>query len=338
MSSDESFLSGQEVLSQSEVERLLAQVAEQETNATIHKADGSAKVHSKDSIQPYDFRLPVFLSQTELRKARTHHEEFIRSLAARLSMYLRLEFGLQMSKLQTLPYQKFVESLGNPAHLVLFKVEPLQGICVLDINPRLGLSIVDRLMGGPGHSVNLSRDLTEIEVALLDQAVDIILGEWCARWAGVMELRPGILAHETNGRFLNTSHADTIVLALSMEARVADCVEQIQIGFPYPAIEPLVRKLGEKLDNASDGPARSATPARWNKELESIPIRLSAEWPKLEIAARDLARLRVGDVLQWDEDAGGRVEVRVARQARFEGRLGTRGKKWAIEITRAVKS
>src|SRR5262245_2383569 len=130
-----------DVLSQSEVERLLAQVAEQENSVTVVKDGGDAReTKNRESIQPYDFRHPVYLSPTELRRLRIRHEDFIRALAARLSIYLRLEFTLQMSKLQTVTYQKFCEGLPNPTHLSLFKVEPLRGIGILDIHPRLGLT------------------------------------------------------------------------------------------------------------------------------------------------------------------------------------------------------
>src|SRR4051812_23679661 len=115
---------GSEVLSQAEVERLLAQVAEQESKATILKSDGEVEARHKDSIQPYDFRNPAFLAATELRKLRVEHEQYLARLAALLSIYLRMEFGLQMSKLQTIAYGKFTELLNSPAHLVLFKIEP----------------------------------------------------------------------------------------------------------------------------------------------------------------------------------------------------------------------
>src|SRR5262245_16951791 len=89
-----------DVLSQSEVERLLAQVSEQEHSGVVLKASDEKEKKDKENIQPYDFRHPVFLSPGELRRLRIRHEEFIRALAARLSIYLRLEFSLQMSKLQ----------------------------------------------------------------------------------------------------------------------------------------------------------------------------------------------------------------------------------------------
>ena len=227
-----------DVLSQSEVERLLAQVAEQENSITVLKQGDEKEKKDKGSIQPYDFRHPLFLSPTELRRLRIRHEDFIRALGARLSIYLRLEFSLQMSKLQTITYQKFAEALPNPTHLSLFKVEPLRGVGILDIHPRLGLTMVDRLLGGPAHSITADHDFSEIEMALLDQAVQLILSEWCHHWASVQELRPVLLGHENNGQFLQTAPHDTIMLVLTMEAKVGDCLEQMQIALPCFTLEP----------------------------------------------------------------------------------------------------
>lgn len=340
MESTESTAAGQEVLSQSEVERLLAQVAEQEGSAIVHQNDGARTSQPKDAIQPYDFRHPVFLSANELRKLRVQHEEFIHSLAARLSIYLRLEFGLQMSQLQTLTYQKFTECLPNPCHLTMFKVEPMRGICVLDINPRLGLTIVDRLMGGPGHSVNVNRDLSEIEVALLDQVVQLIVGEWCNHWAKIKELHPTLLGHENNGRFLQTSVPDAVMLALSMEAHIGDCVEQIQVGFPYATLEPLIQQLSLKLNPQAEETAAAITAAahpKWQRGLDDVSIPVTGEWPGMELTAREFSRLKVGDVLALPADFASQIQLRLARMPKFVGRLGTRDQHWAVEVTQVLK-
>ena len=63
-------------------------------------------------MEAYDFRNPAFLSETELRRLRLVHEDFIRYLSARLSLHLRMEFGIKMSKLTTVTYAKFTESLA----------------------------------------------------------------------------------------------------------------------------------------------------------------------------------------------------------------------------------
>lgn len=330
---------GGEVLSQSEVENLLAQVAEQESKATVVKNDGEVETQLKESIQAYDFRNPAYIAAAQMRKLRIEHEQYLDRLAALLSIYCRMEFGLQMSKLQTIAYSRFTENIHNPAHLVLFKIEPLRGICILDINPRLGLTIVDRLMGGNGNAPSQGHELSEIETALLEHIVQMFVGEWCRHWIKFQELRPVIIGHENSGQFLQTAHSDTMMLVMSVEARLGECLEQIQLAFPYPTVEPLLRHLGELVE--AELAARRATPdlkPRWNPELEGARIPVTAEWPALEMSARDLANLKIGDVLPLEPEIVNHVRLRLSKAAKFTGRLGTKGGKWAVEITQPIKS
>src|SRR5882672_1236097 len=229
-------------LDQSEIDKLLAQSAESTAPKPILIGVGGAMA-SSSKIEPYDFRNPAFLSEAELRRLRLLHEDFIRYLSARLSLYLRMEFGLKMAKLTTVSYTKFTESLPSPTHLCLFKAEPLAGVGILDINPRLALTIADRLLGGRGHSIKTERYLTEIEITLLDDVVGMILEEWCHQWKSEQELTPLIVGHENSGRFLQTSPKDAVILAMTLEASFGDCSEQIQIGVPYYTIEPVVKKM-----------------------------------------------------------------------------------------------
>ena len=324
----------QEVLTQSGIERLLAQVAEQENSVHIHLPDRGFNRIPKDAVQPYDFRHPTFLSPLELRKLRLRHEEYLRSLAARLSVFLRLDFSLQMSKLQTIPFQKLIESFTNPTHLSLFKVEPLRGISVLELHPRLGLTIVDRLLGGPARSVASDHDLSEIELALLDQAVQVFLTEWCTHWADIQDLQPVLLGHETNGAFLRSSPPDAIMLALSMEARIGDCFEQIQIAFPYETLEPLIRQLGQSLEvNHTANLQSPRTPPPWNRQLDDLRLPVTAEWPGFELTLQQLTQLKPNDVLQLSPHCTEQVTVRLADLPKFKARLGTRAGHWALELT-----
>ena len=123
-------------LDQSEIDKLLSQAVETAApKQQLLRADG-ARHGAELKVESYDFRNPAFLAEAELRRLRVLHEDFIRYLSARLSLYMRMEFGLKMAKLTTLTYAKFTESLPNPTHLSLFKIEPLVGIGVLDVKDR----------------------------------------------------------------------------------------------------------------------------------------------------------------------------------------------------------
>jgi flagellar motor switch protein FliM len=327
-----------EILSQSEVERLLTQVNATETAATVLKPGGIKARLKHEDIQPYDFRQPAFLTSGELRKIRLRHEEFIRSLSAHLAVYLRLEISLQMSKLQTLSYQKYADSLPSPTHLTLFKVEPLKGVCLLDMSPRLGLTIADRLLGGTAHSVTFNGDLSEIETALLDQIALIILNEWCQLWQNVENPHPILLGHENSGRFLNTSPHDSVMLILSMEVRLGDCVEQMQLAFPFLTIDPLIRQTAYSGDLNRASAATQRPLPRWNPNLDDVCIRVNSEWRGVELSAGELAALKCGDVLMLDPSCFDRVEVRFEQQPKFHGRLGTSANRLAVELTSSVES
>jgi flagellar motor switch protein FliM len=195
-------------LDQNDIEALLAQV-ETEKKELVYTYEGNRfPADQKLSIESYDFRNPVFLTEYDLRQVRIRQEQFIHYLGARLSMFLRMDFGLKMSKLQTIDFTKFTASLPNPIAISLFKIDQLSGVGVLAVNPRLAMTLVDRMLGGKGHSVRQDRYLTEIEVSLLNDVVNIFLEEWCRQWADVQDMNPAIVGNENNGRFLQTAASD----------------------------------------------------------------------------------------------------------------------------------
>lgn len=306
---------------------------EQADTVVVVGPRGRKSQHKAEDIRAYDFRQPAFLAPTELRKLRQRHDDFARSLAARLSMYLRLEVGLGISKLQTIRYHDFTTGLATPTHLTLFKAEPLKGICLLDIPARLGLTMVDRLLGGPGSVPAASRDLTEIESALLDQAVQIVLNEWCRHWQSFQDLHLALLGHESNGRFLQTAPHDTVMICVSMEVRIGDCTEEMQMAFPHYTLEPMVKHLtATSATEKQNDQAPVPPPARWNSELNAVPISVSAQWDGLQMTARELIALKPGDVLMLDPQMTQQVQVHVAATAKYQARLGTRGGNWAVEL------
>ena len=323
-----------EFLDQSEIDKLLAQTVEaQAPKPLLVRANDSGSANVK--VEPYDFRNPAFLSEAELRRLRLLHEEFIRYLSARLSLYLRMEFGLKMAKLTTVSYSKFTDSLPNPTHLSLFKVEPLVGVGILDINPRLALTIADRLLGGRGHSVKTERYLTEIEIALIEDVILILLEEWCAQWKTEQELHPLIIGQENNGRFLQTSPKDAIVLALTLECNFGDCSEQIQIGVPYYTIEPVVKTMQARRqkDNAVSQVVKRA---EWQGAYDRITMPVRAEWQAFELTLREITSLRVGDVIEMSPTICAETRVLLNGVPKFTGTVGLDTDRVAVQLIRKL--
>lgn len=294
------------------------------------KAGGGRGMSSR--IEAYDFRNPVFLSELDLRRLRTLHEEFVRYLSARFSLFLRMEFGLTLSQLGTQSFVKLTQSLPELTHICLFKSEPLVGVGVLDVSPRLALCIVDRLLGGKGQAGKPDRPLTEIEVGLLDDLVNILLEEWCRQWKSDQDLRPNIIGHESNGQFLQTSPRDAIILVVTLDATFGDCAEPIRIAIPYYTIEPVIKGMQAKRQKeASVGPQDKK--ATWQRAYDRIQVPVRAQWDAFEVSLREVTCLRVGDVIEMPNEIFQKTDVLVNGSRKFVGAVGIDDDRVAVQIT-----
>ncbi len=307
-----------------------------EGDVNVLTPQGRRERKRADAIRSYDFRQSGFLAPSELRRIRSRHDQFVRALAARLAMFLRVEFNVQLARLQIVGYQKFTENLPSPTHITLFKTDPLKGTGLLVIPPRLGLSLVDRLLGGPGQMPEAGRDLSEIETALLDQVATLLVAEWCNHWPEMRELRPALTGHENNSRFLRTAPPDAAMLALTLDAGFGEQLEPIQFVFPYATVEPLVRLLTPAGMTEADGAASRSPKLKWNSEFDDVPVPVVVEWQGLTLSAGDVTRLKNGDVLMLESASAAQVQLRLSHVPKFFGRPGTRAGKWAVELTAPV--
>lgn len=323
-------------MSQSEVEQLLASVSESDALAGGPGGDPGA---GQDAISRHAFPQVSSFTPGEMRKLRLRCESFVSSLAARLSTHLRLECVLQMTKLDTLRFQPFVDALSNPTYLTLFRIEPLEGVCLLDMPARLGLTLVDRELGGPGVCQDEIRDLTQIEAKLAAKLVNFMVAEWCSAWADILPMRPALLRHETSGRFLNLASPQSLFLTLGLEVRMAQTVEIIHIAFPISILESLLAKLNTNLPpGQKPSAAQTAAAPRWNPALNDVRIQVSARWRGLAISARQLAALKPGDLLPLCPAATSQVEISLEAMPKFTGQLGTSGRQLAVKIVETLKT
>ncbi|MET0261538.1 MAG: FliM/FliN family flagellar motor switch protein, partial [Rariglobus sp.] len=204
------------------------------------------------------------------------------------------------------------------------------------ISPRLALTLVDRMLGGRGHSVKVERHLTEIEVALLEDILRIVLEEWCGQWRHEGELHPQIIGHENNGRYLQTSPRDAIMLTATIDFEFGDCSEPVQIAIPFYTVEPLVKSMQARRHRDSSG-GRPAAPAEWKEIYHHIALPARAEWDAFELSLRDLTRLRVGDVLPLPASIVDRTRVCLAGAPKFTGTVGLDGDRVVVKISDKIK-
>lgn len=279
----------------------------------------------------YNFRNPGFLSQSDLRQLGVLHQRFIQHLSARLSTFFRMECVLKTTKFNSSTFAGFCDSLANPTHLSLFQVEPLRGVGIIEISLPLGFAMADRLLGGKGRIMNMDRNLTEIEVALLEDAMQLILVEWTQLWdeqhAG---FRPQFIGHETNGRFLQTSAQDAVFVVMSVDVTMGEMTEQMQMGIPFSMIETMVKKMHMARQRGGDTRPKSM---QWRGAYAGISVPVRAEWQLPEISLRDVLAMRLGEVLEMPRELIAQTRIRLSNAEEFMGTVGMQNGHVAVQLT-----
>ena len=129
------------------------------------------------------------------------------------------------------------------------------------------------------------------------------------------------------------------MLHLSIEAHIGDCVEPIQLGFPYYTLEPLVMRMNKLLDlNAQDAESGKARELHWHSRLDEVVIPVTAEWLGTQMSIRELSNLKPGDTISLSPECEQHVTVRLANIKKFEGSLGTMDRQWAIQVKQILPS
>ena len=285
------------------------------------------------SSKKYDFTNPIVLSDADLSKLKTKSEQFAYYLAGHLSMFLRTEFNLELENLTADLYSNFTQSIKTPSCVSMFKMQELNGVCLLDVNSHLSATVVDRILGGRGSTNPEERGLTDIEKALVEDFNQIILQEWCKQWESTMSLTPSIIGSESSGKFLQTSPADAMMLIMSMEASFGDVSGPMRIAVPYYTMEPVLSRL---LASASTEETKTTRPPRWHEVYDNIPVQVSAEWDAFELSLRDLSNLEVDDIIEMDSALIEKTKLRIESRTCFTGEIGLEGDQVAFQVNESI--
>ena len=124
-----------EVLSQSEIDSLLAALSTGELDAEeMQRAD-------ERQVRNYDFARPAKFSKEHLRTLEIIYEHYGRLLSTNLPVYLRKNVQVVVASSETVTFSEFSNSLANPVILGIINFQPLSGNIIIELGSSLGYEI-----------------------------------------------------------------------------------------------------------------------------------------------------------------------------------------------------
>jgi flagellar motor switch protein FliM len=324
-----------EVLSQDEIDQLLQAInsGDQDTNASFKPVSDTRK------IKIYDFKRPDKFSKEQIRTVSIMHETFARLTTTSLSAQLRSLVHVHVASVDQLTYEEFIRSIPTPTTLAVVNMDPLKGNAVLEIDPSITFSIIDRLFGGNGQGPKVIRELTDIETSVMDGIIVRILANMREAWTQVIDLRPRLGQIETNPQFAQIVPPSEMVVLVTLETKVGDEEGMMNFCIPYLTIEPIISKLSSQFWFSSV--RRSSTTqylGTLKEKLSDVDMDIVAEIGSTNLPIRDVLGLQVGDIVRLPNvRVGDPLTLSVGSKKKFYCQPGVVGKKMAVQVIGKVK-
>lgn len=322
-----------DVLSQSEIDKLLSAISSGDVSADEVKAEEQQK-----KVKTYDFKRPDKFSKDQIRTLQMLHENFGRMLNTYLSTNLRSLVDIEVASVEQLTYQEFIQSLGNPSVIGVLAVPPLKGNIIMELNTSIAFSIIDRVFGGTGANTIKPRTLTEIEEAVIRRTFAKAIDNFREAWENVVKITPRLEVIEANPAFVQIVPPSDMVVIITLKITIGEVEGFMNICIPYLVLEPIMSKLTTTFWVASSV-SKENRPEQveiLQRKIARTSVPFVVQLGSIEISIREFLTLGYGDVLQLDTKVKDELPCQIGKRRKFFCRPGTFGKRAAVQITRVA--
>ena len=323
-----------DILSQEEIDALLD---------VLEDEDGAAHLENQEIASPrqvmlYDFKRPNRVSKEQLRAFKSIHDKMARNLSSQISAIMRSIVEIQLRSVDQMTYGEFLMSLPSPTSFNVFSMKPLDGAGVLEINPSIVFSMIDRLLGGKGEGYDNQREFSDIELNLLDTILRQIMQTFKDAWAPVSEMFPSIDAKESSPNVVQIVAQNEVVIMVVMEIVIGQSSGMINLCYPVISLETILSKLGSRDLMLSETSSKKSR----NKELQALiggaGVNISASIGNANLSLREILELQIGDVIRLDRKVDDTVFVAVDGKDKFLADIGLQRYHKTIKIKEVIKT
>ena len=324
-----------DILSQEEIDALLEVVDDDDASESIGE---KSKKEEQQQVIIYDFKRPNRVSKEQLRAIKGIHDKLARNLASQISSVMRSIVEIRLHSVDQMTYGEFLMSLPSPTSFNVFSIKPLDGNCVLEINPSIAFPMIDRLLGGNGEGFETSRELTDIEVNLLDAILRMMMQRLKESWSMITDMYPNVEAKESSPNVVQIVSQNEIVIMVVMENIVGNSSGMINICYPVIYLEPILSRLANRDIMLGETSAKKSR----NKELKTLigraEVLYEAILGKSIVSVNEFLNLKEGDILRLDRSANDKAIVTIDKKEVFLAEVGLHRFRKSIRIEELIRS
>lgn len=330
-----------DVLSQSQIDALLNSFSAEGAKAL----DEIEEQANEKKIKNYDFKMPKKFTKEQLKVIDGIFENYARVLSSYLTGLMRVYCKVEVLQIEEQLYYEFNNALPDYVMMAMINMgitddDVLETNCIMELSNPITGTMMDRLMGGLGSYVESNRDFTEIEVGLMANVLNKMVGLLKEPWGTYIEINPKVTTIETNARVLQTISPDDVVIIVMLEVEIRDVKNTVSFCIPAMNLESIMSKFGDRWSRTS----KKLDPRKDNERKLSLmdaikdsELKIDAILCDTELDLYDVLTLQPGDVIPLNMPIDNNVTVRIGGNLWFDGKLGIKNNKKAVKIDNIYK-
>ena len=321
-----------EVLSQSEIDSLLAALSTGELDVEDMQ-DGKEM-----QIKNYDFARPAKFSKEHLRTLSMIFEHYGRLLSTNLPVYFRKNISVSVASAETVTFQEFSNALSNPVLLAILNFSPLQGNAIMELSSNLGYAIIDRMLGGQGDTLDKSREFSEIEMSIIEKIMIICMQLLREPWKNVVEVNPFLERIETNPQFAQVVAPNDMVALIMLNVKIGEVEGFMNMCLPFFTLESVMDRLNTKFWFAN---MQQMDEEDYEQFLEimvrKVDVPIKAILGKSVVTVSDFVNIQPGDIIKLDSRIDDELDIYVGNIKKFTAVPGANQDNYAIRVTSVIR-
>lgn len=288
-------------------------------------------------VKVYDFKKPQRFSTDNLRFVSVITEEYCKSLTSFMVYELkRPKFNCKLDKVEQTNYDEFVSMIDEDAVIVEYDMKPLVKNVIYQIDKEIALILIDLISGGDGIITNFSREITEIDKALINYTANQFLSN--------LHVIETCTSNEVANVNKNIAASRKYPISESViVAHMSIHEDDKELGktcfcMPYTCMEPVLSQMEtKKLFRDKDIEYDSEFTNAIYKNVCGTTSEVSVQLGETGINVKDLLNLSVDDIITLDNDINDEIPIFVERSKSFMGKPGLIKDKRAVIITDIIR-
>src|SRR5690625_4159343 len=301
-------------------------------------AEELKKEESERKVRVYDFKRALRFSKDQIRSISRIHENYARLLTTFFSAQLRTYVNISVASVDQVPYEEFIRSIPEMTILNVYSVEPLEGRILMEINPNIAYSMLERILGGSGNSTKNVDNLTEIESLIMSQLFEKSITHLQEAWESIVEIDPVLEEFEVNPQFLQLVSPNETVVVVSLTTQIGDVTGMINICIPHLVLEPIIPKLSvhywmETATKERDSEAYNVL----SEQVKRVKVDTKAILGETTIKLKEFLYLKEDDVIRLNQSIDEPLKLLVNDEPKLLVQPGKRHNKVAVQVIEKIK-